>query len=143
MVVVGGAMNVKHAVSGCGGIVQEDITVINLLLYSISRKIGSYSMAETMMCILSCDAVPSPKFPRHLSYVVAPWSGTLPTHVVGYFFSRLITEECDCIGFCRPPLTHVCLHASQPLYDRTTVLLLVIWVAQRGCTRVLTARDGP
>ena len=51
MVVVGEAVNVKPVVSGLCNIVQEEITVINLLLYKTSRKIGSCGMAENMMCI--------------------------------------------------------------------------------------------
>ena len=48
-----------------------------------------------MMCILSLDVVPSRKFPRYVSYVEALWYSTLPVEVVGYLFSRLITEEFD------------------------------------------------
>ena len=76
VVVVGEAVNAKPVVSGLCDIVQEEITVMNLLLYNTSRKIGSYSMAENQMCILSRDVVPGPKLPRHLSYVEATWFGT-------------------------------------------------------------------
>ena len=59
VVVVGEAVNVKPVVSGLCDIVQGEITVINLLLYNTSRKIGNYSMAENLMCILSCNFVPA------------------------------------------------------------------------------------
>ena len=54
---VGGeAVNVKHVVSGLRDIVQEEIAVIDLLLYNTRSKIGNYSMAKNLMCILSHDS---------------------------------------------------------------------------------------
>ena len=52
-------------VSGLRDIVHEEMNVVNLLLYDTSRKIGNYSMAVSMTCILTHDAVPGPKFPRY------------------------------------------------------------------------------
>ena len=95
VVVVGEAVDVKPVVRGLRNIVQEESTVINLLLYNTSCKIRRYIMAEKMMCILSHDAILGPKLHWYLSYVEATWFGTLPIEVVGYFFSRFIAEECD------------------------------------------------
>ena len=60
MAVMGEAVNVKPMVSGLRDFVEEDIAVINLLLYNKSRKIGSYNMAKNLMCLLSRDAMPGP-----------------------------------------------------------------------------------
>ena len=129
------AANVKHLVSGLCDIVQEEITVVTLLSYNTCRKIGSYSMAENMMCILRQDVVPSPNFPGYLSYVEATWCGTLLVEVVGYPFSRLITQECDLRWFLLATLDP--LHPCQLLCGRSTKLFLVIWVPPRACKKTL------
>ena len=94
-VLVGGAVNIKPVVSDSHDFVQEEITIINLLLYTTSGKIGSYSMPAKMKCILSRDVVLGAKVPNFSICVEATWFGTLHVHVAGYFFGRLMTEECD------------------------------------------------
>ena len=95
VVVLGEAVNVKSLVDGMHVMVQDEVTIVNILLYNASRKVASYRAAENVLCISSGDGVPGRKFPRYLRYVEATWAGSLPVEVVGYLSLRLKTEKCN------------------------------------------------
>ena len=89
VIVVGDAVNVKLVVASFRHLVREEIAVITLVLFNISRKMGSYRMAENMLCVLSCDVPSGVKLPKYLSFVEGSWSGVLPVTVVSCLFRLL------------------------------------------------------
>ena len=112
VIVVGDTVNVKPVVTSFRDLVHEEITVVNLLLFNTSRKIGSYRMPENQLCVLAHEIPSGVKFPRYLSFVEGSWPGVLPVEVVGYLFSTLVTKECDLHWILVPPLTQGCRPAS-------------------------------